>query len=117
MFIFIDETGSDTRNKLRKCGYSIRGIPAKNQTFLVRGEHISAIVCMSTTGLVDVKTIHGTANGEVFYNFVQTHLLPHLLPYNGINPHSVVVLGNCPSRCRGSQRCESSYTLSSTLLT
>lgn len=95
MFIFIDETGSDARNKLRKYGYSIRGIPAKNQTLLVRGERISAITCMSTAGLVDVKTIHGTANGEVFYRFIQTHLLPHLLPYNGINPHSVVVLDNC----------------------
>ena len=41
------------------------------------------------------KTIRGTANGEVFYNLVQTHLLPYLLPYNGINPHSVVVLDNC----------------------
>lgn len=57
MFIFIDETGSDARNKLRKRGYSIRGIPAKNQTFLVRGECISTIACMSTAGLVDVKTI------------------------------------------------------------
>ena len=95
MFIFIDETGSDARNKLRKYGYSISGIPAKNHTYLVRGERISAIAYMSTAGLVDVKTIHGTANGEVFYNFVRTHLLPHLLPYNGINPHSVVVLDNC----------------------
>ena len=98
MFIFIDETGSDARNKLRKYSYSIRGILAKTHTFLVRGERISAIACMSTAGLVDVKRVHGTVNGEVFYNFVQTHLLPHLLPYNGINPHSVVVLDNCSIR-------------------
>ena len=50
---------------------------------------------MSSAGLLDVKTFQGTANGETFYNFVQTHLLPHLMPYNGINPHSVVVLDNC----------------------
>ena len=49
---------------------------------------------MSSAGLIDVKTFQGTANGEVFYQFVQTHLLPHLMPYNGINPHSVVVLHN-----------------------
>ena len=30
----------------------------------------------------------------MFYSFVQTHLLPHLQPYNGINPHSIVVLDN-----------------------
>ena len=23
------------------------------------------------------------------------HLLPHLLPYDGINPHSIVILDNC----------------------
>ena len=42
-----------------------------------------------------IKTLRGTANGEVFYTFVQTHLLPQLMPYNGTNPHSVVVLDNC----------------------
>ena len=50
---------------------------------------------MSLAGLLDVYTFKGTATGEVFYNFVQTHLLPHLMPYNGINPHSVVILDNC----------------------
>ena len=55
--VFIDETGSDARSKLRKYGqyYSIRGIPAKNQTLLVQGERIAAIACISTAGLVDVK--------------------------------------------------------------
>lgn len=51
MFIFVDETGSDARNKLRKRSYSIRGKPARSQTFLVRGERISAIDCMSSAGL------------------------------------------------------------------
>ena len=73
------------------------GKPAKNQTLLVRGERVSAIACMSSSGLLDVQTFQGTATGEVFYNFVQTHLLPHLMPYNGINPHSVVILDNWSS--------------------
>ena len=88
-------TESDAQNKLRKWGYSIRGKLARYPTFLVRGERISAIACMSSAGLLDVKTFQGTANGETFYDFVQTHLLPHLMPYNGINPHSMVVLDNC----------------------
>ena len=50
---------------------------------------------MSVSGILDVKTVQGTSNGETFYDFVQTHLLPHLMPYNGVNPHSVVVLDNC----------------------
>ena len=50
---------------------------------------------MSENGLLDCKTVTGTVNGEVFYNFVKTALLPHLLPFNGTNPHSVVVMDNC----------------------
>ena len=34
-------------------------------------------------------------HGDAFYNFVQTNLLPHLMPFNGTNPHSVVILDNC----------------------
>lgn len=50
---------------------------------------------MSTAGLLDVKTHTGTVDGKAFYDFVQTHLLPKLMPYNGTNPHSVVVFDNC----------------------
>ena len=32
MFIFLDETGSDRRNALRKYGYSLRGIPVVSST-------------------------------------------------------------------------------------
>ena len=95
MFIFIDETGSDNRNALRKYGYSLRGKTPVNHALLVRGERVSAIACMSLAGLLDVKTINGTSDGDVFYNFVHTHLLPHLMPFNGTNPHSVVILDNC----------------------
>ena len=50
---------------------------------------------MSASGLLDVKTVKGTTDGADFYSFVQKYLLPHLMPYNGVNPHSVVVLDNC----------------------
>ena len=95
MFIFIDETGSDNRNTLRKYGYSLRGKTPVNHALLVRGERVSAIACMSIAGLLDVKTIIGTSDGDAVYDFVHTHLLPHLMPFNGTNPHSVVILDNC----------------------
>ena len=91
VFILVDETRSDAWNKLRKRGYSIWGKPPWNQTFLVRGE---CIACMSSARLLNVITLKGTANGELL-QFVQSHLLPHVMPFNGINPHSVVVLDNC----------------------
>ena len=83
MFVYVDEIDSIHRK------------PAKNQTLLVREQHVSAIACMSSAGLLDVQIFHGTATGKVFYNFVQTHLLPHLMPYNSNNPHLVVILDNC----------------------
>ena len=56
---------------------------------------MSAIACMSIAGLLDVKTIIGTSDGDAFYDFVHTHLLPHLMPFNGTNPYSVIILDNC----------------------
>ena len=31
-------------------------------------------------------------NGEVFYSFIEECLLPKLMPFDGFNPHSVVVM-------------------------
>ena len=46
-------------------------------------------------GLLDVKVVTGATNSDVFYSFVEEHLLPCLLPFDGINPHSVVIMDNC----------------------
>ena len=83
MLVFIDETGTDRRNTVRNYGYSLRGKPLKNPTLFVRGERVSAIACISTAGLLDVKTLTGTTDGDCFYEFTQTHLLPHLMQFNG----------------------------------
>lgn len=95
MFIFVDETGADNRNLIRKYGYSLRGKPHQTNQVLVRGERVSAIACLSVAGILDVQTVRGTTDGDTFYSFVQTHLLSHLMPFNGTNSHSVVVLDNC----------------------
>ena len=87
MFIFIDETGADWRNRIRKYGYSLRGKPAINHALLFRGERVSAISGMSINGILDVKLVTETSDGDTFYDFVQTHLIPHLMPFNGVNPH------------------------------
>ena len=43
MFIFIDETGCDRKNALRKFGYSVRGKPATCVRLLSKGKRYSAI--------------------------------------------------------------------------
>ena len=55
---------------------------------------MSAIACMSMAGLLDVKTFKGTSDGDQFYDFLQQHLIQYTMPYNGVNPHSVVLLDN-----------------------
>ena len=96
MLIFLDETGADRRNAMRRYGYSVRGKPAISHEFFARGEHVSAIAIMSSRGLLDVKMVEGCVNGDEFYAFVHTHLLPHLQLFNGRNPHSVIILDNAP---------------------
>ena len=61
---------------------------------LVRGEHLSAVVLMSTIGVLDCKVINQSVNGDLFYDIIQRTLLPHLMPYNGSNPHSIIVMDN-----------------------
>ena len=95
MLIFIDETGSDRRDTNRKYGYSLRGKPLKRFVPLIRGERVSAIAGISMAGLLDVQVSVGATDGDAFYNYIQKYLLPHLMPFNGLNPHSVIIMDNC----------------------
>ena len=94
MFIFVDETGTDRRDMLRRYSYSWRGKPAVAHKLLVRGQRLSSTAMMSTMGVLDCKITAETADRDKFYDFVQSYLLPQLMPFNGTNPHSVVVLDN-----------------------
>ena len=95
MMIFLDETGSDRQNSIRKYGYSIRRKPLVSEKLFVRGQRESAIAFIAVNGMLDCKTLTGSVDGAIFYDFIQTSLLHHLLPFDGHNPHSVVILDNC----------------------
>ncbi len=77
--------------------YSLRGKPAKKQRLLVRGQRVSVIAFLSFVGLLDLKLVTETVDSVTFYDFVQEFLLPHLMPFNGQNSHSVVILDNASS--------------------
>ena len=55
MFIFLDETGADRREVLRRHTYSLRGKPAVAHRLLVRGQCLSSIAIMSIVGVLDVN--------------------------------------------------------------
>ena len=94
MIVFLDETGSDRRDSMRKFGYSLRGKRTKSHRLLIRGRRVSAISAMSTYGMLDFRLVHGSVDASEFRVFVEENLLRHLMPFNGTNPHSIVVLDN-----------------------
>ena len=45
-------------------------------------------------GVQDVYITENTVNGDTFLDFLYTQLLPLLMPFDGINHNSIVVLDN-----------------------
>ena len=93
MLLFIDETGCDRRDAMRKFGYSLIGKPAYSHK-LLRGKRFSAIGILSTEGILDAYITSSNVNSETFLEFIDRSLLHHIMPFNGINPCSVVILDN-----------------------
>ena len=96
IMLWVDESGCDQRNALRKYGYGIRGHPPPQEhTLIFRGKRYSAIVILSTEGVEGVEDVYitdGTVDGDKFLEFLWQNLLPLLMPFNGQNPNSIVIL-------------------------
>ena len=92
--IFIDETGSNRRNTIRKYGYSLRGMTPVSHKFTVYGKRLSAIGILTYRGIEDVYIAEGNVNSDMFLQFIQRCLLPILQPFDGDNPCSVVIIDN-----------------------
>ncbi len=91
LFVFVDETGADRRDAMRKFAYSLRGKPATASKLMVRGHRVSAIVGISCSGFHTTVT---TVDAEKLKLYVEDALVPYLQPFNGVNAHSIVVLDN-----------------------
>ena len=94
MLVFIDETGSDRRHAIRQYAYQVRGITPVDYRLFAYGKRISAIRVMTSRGIEDTYLVEGNVNATKFLQFIQHCLLPILLPFDGDNPRSVVVLDN-----------------------
>jgi len=44
--------------------------------------------------MLDVYTTTGSVDEEVFLDFLEKSVLPHLLPFNGVDPHSILLMDN-----------------------
>ena len=83
MIIFLDETGSNRRDTLRKYGYSLRGRPITSHKIISRGKCVSTITILSMMGILDCMTTTGSVDADAFCDFVEKFLLIHLMPFDG----------------------------------
>ena len=95
MFVFVDETGCNLKDMLRMYGYSLRGERAISRTLQIRGQRVSSIAGICSEGVLAVHKTTGTVNGDIFFDYLRGDLLPELLPFNGSNPRSIIVMDNC----------------------
>ena len=94
MFLWVDETGSDAL--LRKFGYALQGVTPTTHRLLSRSKRISnAVAAISSTGILTYDLTDETVTGEAFFNFITGSLIPNMLPFDGINPHSIAIMDNC----------------------
>ena len=92
--IWVDETDCIAKDHTRKFGYDLKG-ETPVYRFLVRGKRVSSITAMSVNGVLTYELTHSTVNGENFLDFLRGSLIPEMMPYNGSNPKSILVMDNC----------------------
>lgn len=95
MYVWLDETGCDNRNYMRKYGYALRGSVPICHRLLARGQRVSAIAAISTEGLVALELSTGTVNSDLFYDFIRGSLIPQMNIFDGVSPKSIVIMDNC----------------------
>jgi len=68
--MFVDETGTDRRDCMRKFGYSLRGKHSKSQKLLIRDRRVSAISALSTNGMLDFSLVCGAVHSGSLWRSV-----------------------------------------------
>ena len=87
-FVWVDETGSDRRDQIRKFGYALRG-ETPVYRFVVRG--VSTAMC--NEGVVANELTTGTVDTGKFFDVVRGELIPNMQPFPG--SRSILVMDNC----------------------
>ena len=95
MFVWADETGTDKRDQLRKYGYALRGVTPVYHRSLSRGERINAMTAITSSGLLTVELTKANVNGDSFFDFIRGTLIPCMRPFDGVSPHSILIMDNC----------------------
>ena len=91
--VWVDETGSDGRDQLRKSGYTLRGLPPVCKRLHARGTRISAIVGMSSDGVEAYELSVSSTDSDKFIDFIRRSLIPTMQPFPDKN--SILIMDNC----------------------
>ena len=94
MFVWVDETGCHYKDMLRNYGYALQSERAASETLIQRGSTYSSIAAICTEGLLAMETTSNSVNGDMFFDFSFAALIPEMLPFDGSNPKSIVIMDN-----------------------
>ena len=70
------------------------GKPAVDTRLLLRGKRFSSICAVGLDGILGIYTTKGSINADVFSDFLDRDVVPKLMPFNGNNPKSIVLMDN-----------------------
>ena len=56
---------------------------------------MNAIAAIASSGVLTVELTKDTVNGDSFFDFIRGTLIPHMRPFDGISPHSILIMDNC----------------------
>jgi len=93
--VWVDETGCDHREHVRKYGYALRGETPIYHRSLHRGRRISTIAAMAHDGIIATDFHTGSVDGDAFADFVRGSLIPQMQAFDGEAERSIVVMDNC----------------------
>ena len=94
-FVWVDETGIDERDHIRKYGYAIQGTTPVTRLLFAHGQRVNTIAALSAQGVIAVEIVTGSVNGENFIDFLRDGLIPHMMPFDDRNPNSTLMMDNC----------------------
>ena len=88
-FVWIDETGTNKKDHIRKYGYALKGVTPVYHRLLCCGDRYSANAAMSCTEVLAVEVRKGSVNGD---DYLRSELFPKMHPFPG--PNSVAIMDN-----------------------
>lgn len=95
--VFIDETSKDSRDSLRRYGWSRKGTKCTNVVPFRRGKRVSALAALDVHGFFSWELIEGTFSRGNFFNALKYKILPLMNPYP--LPRSILILDNAKIHC------------------